>query len=449
VSGIKTHGGLAFLAFWLLLVFLGADASLAAELPLNAPDKHLGVGSCSGAPCHGSGAPAAGVVRQNEHATWLREDKHAQAYQVLSNERSQRIARNLGLHEPANQSTLCLNCHADNVPPERRGAKFSIEEGVTCEACHGGSERWLKAHAAAGASHQRNLEIGLYPTDDVVARAELCVSCHFGDEDRFVSHRIMGAGHPRMIFELDTFTQLEPAHFDVDADYAERGKQSTTPANTWAVGQAVQIRHTLAVLASPARGREGIWPELVVYDCYGCHHPMSALRWAPRPSLALADKPGVPRLNDAAFLMLRHALGATTPGAAARLEAETRALHVAMSGRDGSLAAAISSLRQIVDGAIPGLAKRDFMSAQVRAIASGLIQAGGAGEYPDYAAAEQAVMAVQSLAAALDRFGEIDPRQRERINADIDALLGLTRDGERYAPAQLPPLLRRLHADLR
>ena len=49
-------------------------------------------------------------------------------------------------------------------------------------------------------------------------RAGLCLSCHFGNQEKFVTHRMMGAGHPRMSFELDTFTQLQPAHFVVDED---------------------------------------------------------------------------------------------------------------------------------------------------------------------------------------------------------------------------------------
>ena len=63
----------------------------------------------------------------------------------------------------------------------------------------------------------------MYPTDQPVARAQLCLSCHFGTEqNKFVTHRIMGAGHPRMSFELDTFTAIQPAHYIADKDYAER-----------------------------------------------------------------------------------------------------------------------------------------------------------------------------------------------------------------------------------
>ena len=62
----------------------------------------------------------------------------------------------------------------------------------------------------------------LTASGEPVERARLCLSCHFGDPLRFANHRIMGAGHPRMSFELDTFTALQPAHFKVDADYRKR-----------------------------------------------------------------------------------------------------------------------------------------------------------------------------------------------------------------------------------
>ena len=34
----------------------------------------------------------------------------------------------------------------------------------------------------------------------------------------------------------------------------------------------------------PNTGTSGLFPELVFFDCHACHHPMSDLRWNPRPS---------------------------------------------------------------------------------------------------------------------------------------------------------------------
>jgi hypothetical protein len=85
----------------------------------------------------------------------------------------------------------------------------------------------------------------------------------------------------------------------------------------------------------------------------------------------------------------------------------------------------------------------------VRAVASNLIEEALAGEYRDYAAAEQVTMAVQSLSSALDELGALDQPRLDRINRTIEALLAATRDGEAFDPASLAPSLRELQAELR
>ena len=122
---------------------------------------------------------------------------------------------------------------------------------------------------------------GLYPTNEPVAQARLCLSCHFGNKDKFVTHRMMGAGHPRMSFELETFSQTQPPHFVIDADWEQR-KGSWDGVRVWAIGQALAASELLDVLLDPKRSRDGLFPELVVFDCHACHHPMSDMRWTPR-----------------------------------------------------------------------------------------------------------------------------------------------------------------------
>ena len=117
------------------------------------PDyKHLGVASCATSVCHGKLSPAPGKhVALNEYQTWTREDRHAQAYRTLELAESKRIAANLGLPS-ASTAKICLDCHADNIPSEKRGPKFQVSDGVGCEACHGGSEKWIETHAAESAT---------------------------------------------------------------------------------------------------------------------------------------------------------------------------------------------------------------------------------------------------------------------------------------------------------
>ena len=166
-----------------IVMLLGLAPGLQAQtLPQYDTHNHLGVVTCAGSTCHGAVQPLQkSPVLQNEYVTWSRQDSHANAYNVLLNEESQRIARNLGL-QAAHEADLCLDCHADNVPGGRRGNRFQIADGVGCEACHGGSEQWLGPHTSGKNTHQDNLAQGLYPTENPIDRAKLCLSCHFGTE---------------------------------------------------------------------------------------------------------------------------------------------------------------------------------------------------------------------------------------------------------------------------
>src|SRR6516225_463627 len=53
----------------------------------------MGVASCASSSCHHWNGPKGSL--RSEYDTWAGYDKHARAFQVLFNERSQRIARNL------------------------------------------------------------------------------------------------------------------------------------------------------------------------------------------------------------------------------------------------------------------------------------------------------------------------------------------------------------------
>jgi hypothetical protein len=414
------------------------------ELPQAGSAQHLGVRTCAGAPCHGNQAAVGRVVQQNEYGTWSSQrDAHSRGFDVLLEEPSRRIGRKLGLRDPSHESAMCLDCHADHVPLERRGKQFSLEDGVGCEACHGGAETWLGPHISGSGDHQRYVELGLYPTDDPVARAELCLSCHYGTERKFVRHRLYGAGHPRLSFELDTFSATQPAHFRIDEDYVERGKQASNAARTWAIGQAVIVRSTLAALLD-GRRKDGIWPELSHFDCYACHHPMSELRWSPRPAMGVYARPGVARLNDASLLMLRLALEVVDRPASERLEQETFALHGAYSAGTHDAAGAVNGMRASIDGVIPELVAWKPTEAQIRAIALRLIDEGTKRAYLDYPVGEQAAMAAQALAQGLHELGALGDASRRAVNVEVEQLGAATRDPERYEPDRVAAILTRM-----
>ena len=184
--------------------------------------QHLGPAACASSVCHGKiAAQPDRNVGLNEYRTWLQADRHSRAYQALISTQAKQMAAKLGLGSPTAEK-ICLSCHADDVPETKRGPKFQITDGVGCESCHGGAEKWIREYASLNASHQENVANGMYPTEKPLKRAQICLTCHLGTKDQFATHLIMAAGHPRLRFELDAFTVNQPAHYSVDADYRRR-----------------------------------------------------------------------------------------------------------------------------------------------------------------------------------------------------------------------------------
>jgi hypothetical protein len=379
-------------------------------------------------------------VLQNEYVTWSRVDKHARSYKILFNEQSARIARNLGIGK-ASEAKICLDCHAHNVPASMRGERFRFDDGVSCEACHGPSERWLPKHTEDGATHAGNIGAGLFPTDDPAERARLCLSCHFGNADRFVTHRIMGAGHPRMSFELDTFTAVEPAHFKVDSDWEKR-KRLYDGIKVWAIGQALIVSETMDVLADPKRGHDGLFPELVLFDCHACHHPMSDKRWAPRvPGLG----PGVVRLNDSSQLMVRAIAKVIDPALSDRIAGTMSRLQQTVTGGGDAIGLA-RQLKGDMDELVAKLNQRTITDADMRGILNALINEGLSGQYRDYAGAEQATMAIGSVASFMYKRGIL--KSARDINAGLNALQASVGNDERFSPGQFEAALKSFRGTL-
>ncbi len=412
----------------------------AAPLPQYAHDKSLGVGSCANSLCHGAVETwKDSNVLQNEYVTWSRSDKHARSYSVLLNERSKEIVKKLGLPEPAHKSDLCLDCHTHNPKPAQRGEGFQITDGVVCDACHGPADRWIKSHVEPDATHANNVARGMYPTNDDVARARLCLSCHVGNQEKFVTHKIMAAGHPRMSFELDTFTHIGPAHFKIDADWIKR-KGSWDGVRAWAIGQAVTAQELLALLQSP-RGRDGLFPELVLFDCHSCHHPMADKR---NTAARVGAGPGFVRLNDASLLMLRQISRQVSPDEAANFAQQVTRLHKSIATGTDSLAQA-RTVEHLITAMIPKISAHRFKGEDVKAMLLGLVDDGLAGQYADYQGAEQAVMAVQSVAEFMGRHKLL---RTQSVRPAMKRLLAVVARDEKYQPAAFEQALRDLKAGI-
>lgn len=405
----------------LLLCLLLTTSSAAETLPQNDPYRHLGVQSCAASSCHGAVAERDTYsVLQNEYLTWARHDMHARAYQVLLDERSQRIARNLGI-DAAHQSAQCLNCHSDYVPESRRGLQYQLSDGVSCEACHGGAEQWLGVHiSGAGASHAENVAAGMYPTADPVARASLCLSCHMGTRDKFASHQLMGAGHPRLAFDLQKFTELMPRHHRADSDYRQR-KAYVSDDRVWAIGQVAASLYYLDLLQSDLLAG-GVFPELGLFNCHGCHQSMQQPQWSPSERSRTA--PGTVLVNDSALLMTQLIAQALRQPEHEVLIQGVRELHQASQRSIADLAAAAERLQTPLRSLLEGLSSRTFGESDQRALQTTLIDAIASGKLHDYAEAEQATMALDVLCC-----NEVNVRR------ELDRLYDVLADEDRFSVA--------------
>jgi hypothetical protein len=428
-----------------------AAPSLAGDLPptpQHGAATHLGVASCATSTCHGAALPVeGGIVLQNENTTWQTLDKHFTAFTVLSNDRSKRIARNLGLPD-ASKAKICLDCHADNVPAERRGQQFQLTDGVGCEACHGGAQDWIRIHTINDneTSHARNVAAGLYPTEDPRARAKLCLSCHFGDETKLVTHRLMGAGHPRLSFELDTFTAIEPAHYAVDDDYRER-KRVANDVKVWAIGQAMALAQTLDAALNPQRNHRGLFPELVLFDCHACHRLMSQPRWQPRSSARLG--PGDIPFNDANLVMLRLVARTVSPQLGEKVASRGRAFVEASDGTEEQWLAAARALREVTLEAADVFEQHEFGEKDMRMLLDSLVSEGARGEYVNYVAAEQTTMAMGDILTAMKAAGWVGDEEYDRVKKQMDEVYAAVAQDEQYRPTAHLAALRRLQAAAR
>lgn len=393
-----------------------------ANLPQQDGHVHLGPASCAASQCHGATVASEEYnVSLNEYTVWSRRDPHSGSYKVLLNRESQEIARKLGLPD-AHQQDVCLDCHADNVAPNMRGERFRIEDGVGCEACHGGAEQWLGVHDDDPLTgRQDSLELGLYSTEEPIKRAQLCLSCHLGTSDKFASHRIMAAGHPRIRFELAYYSR-NSLHYKVDDDYRTR-KTDPGNLNVWARGLVESARQQLALLRSPLFQNTRLFPELSVFDCHSCHHPMTDISWA-RRSATRDLQPGEVVLNDSTLVMITAIAAYASEENAQALIDGVRALHVAATIGRKQVAEASQNIDKVLTDIDSSLTKRGLNSADVDGILGKLVEAASAGEFLDYSSAEQAVMAVDMLLA--------EAHQSADYAATLDSLYDTVAEEDQY-----------------
>jgi hypothetical protein len=105
----------------------------------------------------------------------LDKGPHARAVETLKGDKAKAVAAKLGIDDPVS-SPKCLKCHstAYGFSEARVSDKVAVEEGVTCQSCHGPGKDYASLTKHAKDPEKSIKEFGLIrPTE-----ANTCVRCH-------------------------------------------------------------------------------------------------------------------------------------------------------------------------------------------------------------------------------------------------------------------------------
>jgi Cytochrome c554 and c-prime len=441
-------------ALFCAALFLISSAAASTARDSNEPVKYIGPGSCAATSCHGSVKPVDGSrILQNEYSTWILQDKHSRAYQALTGDVGERMARILQLGAKAEDSPKCIACHALYTTSEQRGRLFEISEGVSCESCHGPASAWLGPHTTRDWPHEKSVALGMRDTRNVIQRTNLCLECHLGTKEKFVDHEMIAAGHPDLYFELDSFSAVMPRHWKVPRESAP-GKPAEDPAwagvRDWATGQAVQLRASMERLAWRANkqraDKKDVWPEYAELSCFACHHSLGPAKDSWRQQHGYPGRrPGDPPFNASRYVVFRDFADQVDPACAQDLARQMLAVSTEMSKLNpdrATVANAALTAAPLAQKIAARLGTMPYDQALTLRALQRITDDADAISLADERAAEQATMALDSLYIAYSKNAK--PANDAEIRAAINALFQQLENPSAYNADQFASALRRL-----
>jgi hypothetical protein len=142
----------------------------------------IGPGGCS---CHGPADPVSGI----DKLAWHENDAHSGTAEPLLTEsaRAVQIAQAYGLSAEQMRlgNQLCMNCHGTIVTGNEA---FEVDEGVSCQSCHGPAEAYVGQHQAGG--YEQGEPLGMVQLEEPSVRAANCARCH-----HITDERLLASGH--------------------------------------------------------------------------------------------------------------------------------------------------------------------------------------------------------------------------------------------------------------
>jgi hypothetical protein len=159
--------------------------------PATAEDaEYIGAKKCS--MCHRKAEDG------EQYKIWS-EGPHARAFATLATEAAKAEAAKLGVGNPQ-AAPECLKCHATafHVMADLANQKIALEEGVSCESCHGAGGNYYKKATIEGVASGKieAASVGLVHPDEA-----LCKTCHTPEGNSFFKEfvfeeRVKKIAHP-------------------------------------------------------------------------------------------------------------------------------------------------------------------------------------------------------------------------------------------------------------
>lgn len=170
------------------MVVVAGCVSLTAWGQSEDPAKLVGTKKC--AMCHKKAETG------DQYGKWM-EASHSKAFELLGSEEAKAVGAKLGIDDPQT-SGACLKCHstAYYFTEELKSDAVAVEDGVSCESCHGPGADYKKKSIME--SHDDAVAAGM------VADAKTrCVLCHNESSATWNPERYTKADGTKTGFDLD------------------------------------------------------------------------------------------------------------------------------------------------------------------------------------------------------------------------------------------------------
>lgn len=132
----------------------------------------------------------------NQLAKW-QASAHAKAFEILASPEAKEVAKKAGV-EDAQKSGKCLACHSTAYlfSEEKKLEKPAVEEGVTCESCHGGGKNYKAKETMQ--DRQKSIAGGMiYPA------TKNCERCHNDKSPTWKADRYTTKDGKKVGFDLE------------------------------------------------------------------------------------------------------------------------------------------------------------------------------------------------------------------------------------------------------